>query len=107
MNVSEYVVNQLTKHKIDTIFSVTGGGSMYLVNAFGKNKKFKNFYLHPEQSCAMAADVYARVKKKPAVGLKGVKEDLLKIIDKLESLEQKILNVSYRVKRLEQRVGMI
>jgi acetolactate synthase-1/2/3 large subunit len=67
MNVSEYLVNQLTKHKIDTIFSVTGGGSMYLVNAFGKNKKFKNFYLHHEQSCAMAADVYARVKKKPAV----------------------------------------
>ena len=47
------------------------------------------------------------VKKKSTVGLKGVKEDLLKVIDKLESLEQKIINVSYRVKRLEQRVGMI
>jgi hypothetical protein len=46
-------------------------------------------------------------KKKSTVGLKGVKEDLLKVIDKLESLEQKIINVSYRVKRLEQRVGII
>tara|TARA_R100000750_G_C2256467_1_gene62144 strand:- start:176 stop:325 length:150 start_codon:yes stop_codon:yes gene_type:complete len=46
-------------------------------------------------------------KKKSTVGLKGVKEDLLKVIDKLESLEQKIINVSYRVKKLEQRVGMI
>ena len=46
-------------------------------------------------------------KKNSTVGLKGVKEDLLKVIDKLESLEQKIINVSYRVKRLEQRVGII
>lgn len=67
MNTSEYLVDQLTKLKIDTVFSVSGGGSMYLINAFGKNKKFKNYFLHHEQSCSMAADVYARVKKKPAV----------------------------------------
>ena len=67
MNVSEYIVNELTKFNINTVFSVTGGGSMYLVNAFGKNKKFNSFYLHHEQSCTMAADVYARIKKKPAV----------------------------------------
>tara|TARA_R110002020_G_scaffold253874_2_gene467493 strand:- start:414 stop:563 length:150 start_codon:yes stop_codon:yes gene_type:complete len=47
------------------------------------------------------------VRKKQTVGIKGVKEDLLKVIDKLDSLEQKILNVSHRVKRLEQRVGMV
>ena len=46
-------------------------------------------------------------KKKSTVGLKGIKEDLLKVIDKLESLEQQIINVSYRVKKLEQRVGKI
>lgn len=67
MNISEYIVDQLTKLKIDTVFSVSGGGSMFLINAFGKNKKFKNYFLHHEQSCTMAADVYARVKKKPAV----------------------------------------
>lgn len=67
MNTSEYIVDQLTKLKIDTVFSVSGGGSMYLINAFGKNKKFKNYFFHHEQSCTMAADVYARVKKKPAV----------------------------------------
>jgi len=47
------------------------------------------------------------VKKKQTVGIKEVKEDLLKVIDKLDSLEQKILNVSHRVKRLEQRIGMV
>jgi acetolactate synthase I/II/III large subunit len=67
MNVSEYLVDQLTKFKIDTVFTVTGGGSMYLVNALGKNKKLRNFFLHHEQSCAMAADTYGRIRKKPAV----------------------------------------
>ena len=47
------------------------------------------------------------VRRKQTVGIKDVKEDLLKVIDKLDSLEQKILNVSHRVKRLEQRVGMV
>ena len=47
------------------------------------------------------------VRRKQTVGIKEVKEDLLKVIDKLDSLEQKILNVSHRVKRLEQRVGMV
>ena len=67
MNVSEYIVNELLKKKLDTVFSVTGGGSMYLNDAFGKNRKFKCIYMHHEQSCSMAADVYARIKKKPAV----------------------------------------
>jgi len=67
MNVSEYLVNELVKFKINTSFSVSGGGSMFLINAFGKNKKFDNFYLHHEQSCTMAADAYARIKRKPAV----------------------------------------
>ncbi|WP_415289758.1 thiamine pyrophosphate-binding protein [Candidatus Pelagibacter sp. Uisw_136] len=67
MNVSEYLAKQLIKSKIDTVFSVTGGGSMFLVNALGKDKKLKNFYLHHEQSCTMAADVYGRIKKKPAI----------------------------------------
>ena len=67
MNTSEYLVKELTKFNINTALSVSGGGSMFLINAFGKNKNFNNFYLHHEQSCAMAADVYARIKKKPAV----------------------------------------
>jgi tetrahydromethanopterin S-methyltransferase subunit G len=46
-------------------------------------------------------------KKKPQVKLEGVKEDLLKVIDKLDDLDQKITNVAFRVKRLEQRVGIV
>ena len=47
------------------------------------------------------------VKKKPQVKLEGIKEDLLKVMDKLDDLDQKITNVAFRVKRLEQRVGIV
>ena len=67
MNVSEFVVSKIVSHKIEVVFSVTGGGAMHLNDAFGKNKKINDIYLHHEQSCSMAADAYARVKKKPAV----------------------------------------
>jgi predicted nucleic acid-binding Zn-ribbon protein len=39
--------------------------------------------------------------------LKDIKEDMLKMMDKLDSLEQKITNVAHRVKRLETRVGIV
>ena len=47
------------------------------------------------------------VEKKKIEELKDIKEDMLKIIDKLDSLDQKIVNVAFRVQRLEQRVGII
>ena len=39
--------------------------------------------------------------------LKDIKEDMLKMMDKLDSLEQKITNVAHRIKRLETRVGIV
>ena len=67
MNVSEFIVKCLVKFGIDTAFSVTGGGAMFLNDAIGKEKKIKKIYMHHEQSCTMAADVYARIKNKPAL----------------------------------------
>tara|TARA_R100000306_G_C4260508_1_gene85055 strand:- start:315 stop:479 length:165 start_codon:yes stop_codon:yes gene_type:complete len=50
------------------------------------------------------------VKKKSnapkEVSLKDVKKDMLKLIDSVDALEQKIVNVSHRVKKLEARVGI-
>ena len=40
------------------------------------------------------------------VGLKEIKKDMLKLIDSVDALEQKIVNVSHRVKKLEARVGI-
>jgi len=67
MNVSEFIIKELVKYGINTSFSVTGGGSMYLNDAIGENKNIKKFYMHHEQACAMAAEAYARVKKRPAL----------------------------------------
>jgi predicted nucleic acid-binding Zn-ribbon protein len=39
--------------------------------------------------------------------LKDIKDDMLKMMDNLDSLEQKITNVVHRVKKLETRVGII
>tara|TARA_R100001530_G_scaffold845_1_gene1470 strand:+ start:1019 stop:1171 length:153 start_codon:yes stop_codon:yes gene_type:complete len=46
------------------------------------------------------------VKKESTTGLKEVKKDLLKMISKLDLIEQNMLNLSIRIKRLENRVGM-
>jgi hypothetical protein len=45
-------------------------------------------------------------KTKPEVGLKEIKADLLKAINKLNNVEQSITNLSIRIKRIEQRIGM-
>ena len=45
MNVSEFIVKELIKYGINTSFSVTGGGSMFLNDAIGKNSKFNKIYM--------------------------------------------------------------
>jgi len=45
-------------------------------------------------------------KIKPTTGLKEIKKDLLKAINKLNNIEQSMVNLSIRIKRIEQRVGM-
>jgi len=40
------------------------------------------------------------------VGLKEIKKDMLKLIDSVDALEQKIVNVSHRVKKVEARLGL-
>jgi len=67
MNVSEQISKWLNNKKIDHAFMVTGGGAMFLNQAFGTNKKIKSVFFHHEQAAAMAADGYFRVSEKPAV----------------------------------------
>ena len=40
------------------------------------------------------------------VGLKEIKKDMLKLIDSVDALEQRIINVSHRIKKVEARVGL-
>ena len=66
MNCSEYLADQLIKHNITQVFSVTGGGSMFLNRALDINKKIKVDYFHHEQAAAIAAEGYWKTSKKIA-----------------------------------------
>jgi acetolactate synthase-1/2/3 large subunit len=63
--VSDYVIDFLLQKEIDTIFSVSGGAAAHLLNSI-KEKNIKYICNYHEQACAMAAEGYARIAKKPA-----------------------------------------
>lgn len=67
MNISQYIIKKLANFGIDKAFMVTGGAAMFLNNAIGEEKKIKKIYCHHEQSAAIAAESYSRLKKKPAI----------------------------------------
>ena len=67
MNNSDYIAEYLLRRGYDTAFGVTGGGAMFLNEAVDKKKKINFVITHHEQSAAMAAEAYYRVKKKPAI----------------------------------------
>jgi len=67
MNNAEFIIKFLLKKGCNTAFGVTGGGAMFLNEAFRKEKKLNFIFMHHEQAAAMAADAFYRVKKKPAI----------------------------------------
>ena len=62
IRLSDYVIKFLEKKKIDTIFQVSGGGSIFLGDALYKAKKIKYIAHHHEQAASFAAEGYAREK---------------------------------------------
>jgi acetolactate synthase I/II/III large subunit len=67
LRISEQIAEWLAQQGIEQVFSVTGGGSMFLNQALGSHPKLKCTFMHHEQACAMAAEGYARIAGKPAV----------------------------------------
>jgi len=66
-SAAEQIASWLVAQGIEQVFCVTGGGAMFLNHAFGSHPRLRCTYMHHEQSCAMAAEGYARVTGKPAV----------------------------------------
>jgi len=62
MRLSDYIIKFLEKKKIDTVFQVSGGGSIFLGDALYKAKKIKYVAHHHEQAASFAAEGYARSK---------------------------------------------
>ena len=67
MRVSDFIALRLKFLGCEDVFMVTGGAAMHLNDSFGKEYSGNIHTLHHEQSCAMAAESYARLKFKPAI----------------------------------------
>lgn len=67
MNIAERIADWLVRQGINQVFSVTGGGSMFLNQALGGHEEMNCLFMHHEQACAMAAEGYARISGQPAV----------------------------------------
>ncbi len=66
IRVADYIAETLAAHGIRHVFSVTGGGAMYLNDGLGHHPLLQCIYNHHEQACAMAAESYARVHNRMA-----------------------------------------
>ncbi|HWQ41413.1 MAG TPA: thiamine pyrophosphate-binding protein [Desulfosporosinus sp.] len=67
IRVADYIAKRIADENICDVFMVTGGGAMFLNNAFGSEPRIHCIFNHHEQASAMAADGYARITGKPAV----------------------------------------
>ncbi len=65
--VAEQIADWLVRQGIEQVFTVTGGGAMFLNQALGSHPGLSCTFMHHEQACAMAAEGYARIAGKPAV----------------------------------------
>lgn len=68
MKLSDYVI-QFVESFADSMFLLSGGGIMHLVDSVGKSKKLHVVCCHHEQAAATAAEGYGRIKNTPGVVL--------------------------------------
>ena len=61
MRVADYIADFVAAQGVKFVFGVTGGGAMYLNDAFGNHPDFRFIPMHHEQTAAMAAEGYARI----------------------------------------------
>ncbi len=62
MRVADYIIDFIYKKGTNTIFTLAGGGAMFLNDAVVCHKKMKYICNHHEQASAMAAEAYAKTK---------------------------------------------
>ena len=68
MKLSDFVFDFLEKQKIDTVFTLTGGGIMHLVDSLG-HSNLTYVCCHHEQAAAIAAQSYDMYKEQLSVCL--------------------------------------
>ncbi len=68
MKLSDYVMQFIKEQVADSVFLMSGGGIMHLVDSLGKSD-LRAICCHHEQAAVIAAEGYARIKNVPGVAL--------------------------------------
>jgi len=71
IRVADYIAKFLAEHNdtAKTIFLVSGGGNMHMIDGIGKNPALKYVCNHHEQACAIAAEGYARISNRIGIAV--------------------------------------
>lgn len=71
IRVADYIAKFLAEHEATakTVFLVSGGGNMHLIDGIGKHPDLTYVCNHHEQACAIAAEGYARVSNKIGIAI--------------------------------------
>ncbi|MDQ0205139.1 thiamine pyrophosphate-binding protein [Pectinatus haikarae] len=67
IRIADYIAHFFVEKGIDQVFSVVGGGAMYLNDSLGHHPKLHCIYNHHEQAASIAAEAYARIHNKMAL----------------------------------------
>jgi acetolactate synthase-1/2/3 large subunit len=62
MKLSDYVMNFLHREGSDHVFTVSGGGIMHLIDSLGRHPHLRYTCNYHEQSSAIAAENYSRIR---------------------------------------------
>ncbi len=68
MKLSDYVFQFVKNQLADSVFLLSGGGIMHLVDSLGKSG-LNAYCCHHEQAAVIAAEGYGRIKNSPGMAL--------------------------------------
>jgi acetolactate synthase-1/2/3 large subunit len=69
MTVADLLIQRIAQDEIDAVFSLTGGGIMYLIDSIARSKDVRLIPTHHEEFAGVAADGYARAGKPYGVAI--------------------------------------
>jgi len=105
VNIADLLADLLVNHGVSKVFSVTGGASAEINDAFLRNKKLKLVYFHNEASCSYAAEGYYRTTGKIPVCLVTVGPGACSTILEPNKFEEIFLECWNKM--LESRMGPV
>jgi acetolactate synthase-1/2/3 large subunit len=63
MRLADYVIDRVGRYGVTDVFTLSGGGSIFLCDALARSERVRYVCCHHEQAVAMATEGYARVRQ--------------------------------------------